>query len=112
MNIGLFDQRITLQHPVRMPDGGGGHSIDWTPVATVWAKVDSRVVGDPMTAMRDTPRHTYIITIRNRADVTAQMRVVWKNQVLQITGLPQSGERDPFRVLHCSDFIRAGFHEL
>ena len=39
INIGDLRTRLVLEAPSRAADGGGGASVTWSTVATVWASV-------------------------------------------------------------------------
>ncbi len=34
--------RLVLESPVTTPDGGGGHSLSWTPVGYLWGAIEPR----------------------------------------------------------------------
>lgn len=36
---GRLSQRLLIERQTRAPDGGGGWSVNWTPVAEIWAEV-------------------------------------------------------------------------
>jgi head-tail adaptor len=36
---GILDQRVTLETAADVPDGGGGYTRTWVPIATSWANV-------------------------------------------------------------------------
>ena len=54
MNIGLLHERLTLETPVRTPDGGGGAIVTWQTVAELWARVRP-ISGDER--LRPRPAH-------------------------------------------------------
>jgi SPP1 family predicted phage head-tail adaptor len=82
--IGALGRRLVLEQPVATPDGAGGVTITFEPLATVWAEVrwlsgDERfVAGRPEQASR------HVITLRWRGDVTAGMRFVGDGAVFGI----------------------------
>jgi SPP1 family predicted phage head-tail adaptor len=74
MSIGSLRDRLTLEQPVRTPDGGGGASIAWQPVADLWARVrpisgDERLAHDQVAG-----RLTHQVWLRHRPGVTPTMR--------------------------------------
>lgn len=55
-----LDRRLSLEDPMRIPDGAGGYIADWAPLGQLWARVtpqSGRETGD-ISAMR------YRITVR------------------------------------------------
>jgi SPP1 family predicted phage head-tail adaptor len=76
--------RLALQAPVGVPDGAGGLSVTYQPVATLWADVrwlsgDERRVADrPEQAAR------YEITLRWRAGIDAGMRLAGSGRLFGI----------------------------
>ncbi len=98
---GDLDQRVTIERPERAPDGGGGHTVTWEPVATVWAAVEPLSGRERLQAQQVQSAVTYRIRIRRRADITAGMRVVWCGQVTNIRACPDPGPRAAFMTLDC-----------
>ena len=82
--IGRLRHRMTIEQPVRAADEGGGATLTWSPLATVWAEVMARsgreiVSGDALAA-----RSFYRVLMRYRADVDPTMRLIWHDRVLEI----------------------------
>jgi len=59
-----LDARLTLESPVRSPDGGGGWTLDWTPVGHLWGEIAARSARERAVGTRPTARITHRITIR------------------------------------------------
>jgi len=82
--IGELSRRVTLERPDRTEDGGGGASVTWTPIATVWAAVTAAAAGE-ITATDDVAsRVRHVLRIRWRADVRAGWRAVLDGRALRI----------------------------
>ncbi len=81
---------MTLHSPVRAQDGAGGADMGWDGGATVWANVEERGGDERAAGERLAARARLRVTIRYRAGVTAEMRLLWNGRALGITGL-----RDP-----------------
>jgi SPP1 family predicted phage head-tail adaptor len=95
--IGRMRQRMTLQQAVRAPDGGGGATVTWTPVADVWAALvpiggDERVDADALQG-----RASHEIWIRFRADAAPQMRFVFGTRVFDIRSVTDVDEAHRFQ---------------
>jgi SPP1 family predicted phage head-tail adaptor len=87
---GQLRERVIIERPVRTADGAGGADVTWETLATVWAEVMALGGTEHVLAERDEARGPHRITIRFRGDVTAEMRLVWRGQTLNIRGM-----RDP-----------------
>tara|TARA_R110002110_G_scaffold24174_8_gene90974 strand:+ start:1301 stop:1624 length:324 start_codon:yes stop_codon:yes gene_type:complete len=87
---GGLRERVTIEVPTRVSDGTGGESVSWSALGTVWAEVLSLSGSEVTQAERDEARGRFTVTMRHRDDVSADMRLVWRGQVLNIRGL-----RDP-----------------
>ena len=101
--LGEMRERVTLQAPVRTPDGAGGADIAWDAGATVWAKVEARGGDERAAGERLAARARLRVTIRYRAGVTAEMRLLWNGRALGITGLRDPDGRKRFLVLDCEE---------
>ncbi|GMG81231.1 head-tail adaptor protein [Paralimibaculum aggregatum] len=53
--------RLTLESPVRSPDGGGGHVLAWTQEGQLWGRIEPRGAAEPALADRPTARLTHRI---------------------------------------------------
>jgi SPP1 family predicted phage head-tail adaptor len=93
MNIGSLRERLTLEQPVRTPDGGGGASISWQPVAELWAHVrpvtgDERLDHDQVAG-----RLTHRVWIRDRPGVVPAMRFRQGARIYEIVAVLRSPHR-------------------
>ena len=109
--IPRLDQRIKFQSESRTDDGGGGGTASWANIATapeVWAAVEPQTGREAVQAMMLQNPTMYRIVIRNRTDVTPQMRIVWTSRadkVLNIRAMPDPGPRAHFRELICEEGV-------
>lgn len=39
MNVPNLSRKLTLEAPMRVPDGAGGHARTWTPLGVIWADI-------------------------------------------------------------------------
>jgi SPP1 family predicted phage head-tail adaptor len=93
MNIGSLRDRLTLEQPVRAPDGGGGASVAWQPVAELWAHArpitgDERLRHDQVAG-----RLTHRVTIRRRDGVAPAMRFRQGARIYEIVAVLDSPRR-------------------
>lgn len=101
MSAGALRQRVTLEAPLRTPDGAGGAEIGWSEVATLWAAVEMPGGGEVAAGERLEARTRLRVTIRFRADVTAAMRLVWRGEALNIRAVADRDGRRRFLTLDC-----------
>lgn len=103
--VGHLDQRVTFQSPVEEPDGQGGVTrTGWaniTPTPTMWARVR---VADGSEGERDERRvaneYKAEIIVRNRADLTETMSVVWRGRRMNIRSiLPYDARREFVQII-------------
>jgi SPP1 family predicted phage head-tail adaptor len=87
---GNLRERVTVEAPSRNADGAGGADIAWSPLATVWAEVAALGGNEQTLGERTEARARHRVTIRYCADVTTEMRLVWRGRTLDIRAL-----RDP-----------------
>ena len=87
-------ERVRIERPVTTDDEYGGKTVIWEELATVFAQVNpvyaaitERVIGEQREANAG-----YRVLIRQRTDLTAAMRIVWKSHTLFIHSLHESGE--------------------
>ena len=93
MNIGDLKTRLTIQEPVRTPDGGGGFTTVWQNIATepvVFAQVIQTSGGETLRGQQVTAGAAYRITLRHRDDITPAHRLLDGATAYNITAL-----RDP-----------------
>lgn len=64
--------------------------MSWATLATVWAEISAATGAEVKLGERDEARGRFTVTMRHRDDVSADMRLVWRGDVLNIRGL-----RDP-----------------
>ena len=99
MNIGSLRERLTLEQPVRTPDGGGGASVTWQPVTELWAHVrpisgDERLEHDQVAG-----RLTHQVWIRHRAGVAPAMRFRDSARIYEIVAVLDSPRRTHLKCL-------------
>jgi SPP1 family predicted phage head-tail adaptor len=99
MNIGTLTERLTLETPVRTPDGGGGASVAWQPVADLWANVrpisgEERLMHDQLTA-----RLTHAVWLRWRAGITPAMRFRQDTRIYEIAAVLEPERRTWLKCL-------------
>lgn len=86
---GQLRHRIEIQRKTRgASDGAGGNiSETWTTLKKVWAKFEPLSGREIAVADQIVHRQLCRFTIRRRTDVTAAMRVIYKNRTFAISGV-------------------------
>lgn len=88
--------RLTLEAPLRTPDGGGGHTLAWTAIGTLWGEIEARSAREQAIGDRPASRITHRITVR-RGPTAAErpspdQRLRHRDRVFAIHGV---AEADP-----------------
>jgi SPP1 family predicted phage head-tail adaptor len=99
MNISNLRERLTLEEPVRTPDGGGGVSLAWQTVAELWAFVrpisgDERLRHDQLAG-----RLTHEVWIRYRPGVLPAMRFTQGARIYEIVAVVEAERRRRLKCL-------------
>ena len=74
VHIGELRTRLSLEVASRTADGGGGATLAWSEVASVWARVTPRSGSESYAQDRVSGSVTHEIVIRHRSGVTPDMR--------------------------------------
>ncbi len=91
--------RITLQHPVLTQDGAGGYTVEWQDIASLWAEFREINGREKFLNGKTESYATYILTIRKRDDITADMRVLYESRVFNIRAIAYPVENARNRML-------------
>lgn len=89
LTINRLRERITIEQPNYESDGQGGQDLTWSTLAAVYAEVVPMSSYTTARNLSDAVYQTagYRVTIRNRDDVTGNMRLQWKTRTLKISAL-------------------------
>lgn len=101
--IGALRQRVTLEAPIDAPDGAGGFSQDYAPVAQLWARLAPMGARQDFVAERQEQMISHVVTIRWRAGVTSGMRFVHRGRKLAIRAVFDPDERRHFLLCQCEE---------
>lgn len=106
IEAGQLRERVTLQAPSVVRNSIGEPVPAWTDVDTVWAHVKD-MSGREINAARAVQSEAVCrVTIRWRADISADMRVVRNGAVMVITAPPRMVGWKEFLELDCSEGLR------
>lgn len=101
--IGALRHRVTLEAPIDAPDGAGGFSRSFAPVANLWAHVAPSSAREDFIEQRSEQATNQIVTIRWRDDVSKDMRFVYRGRRLRIQSTFDPDERRRFLVCQCEE---------
>lgn len=105
MTAGKLRERITIQSETSTPDGGGGYTVGWNNVATVFAQVKPQRGKEALEAMQMRDTQLYDVVIRYRADVTPKHRISWGSRIFNIRAVMNKDERDRYLTLVCEEGV-------
>lgn len=97
--IGDLRHRVTLEAPLRTPDGGGGSALVWVPVAELWAAIRPVSGGETVLAEQISGRVTHVILVRRHDAVEPAMRFTLGTRIFLIAAVLDVDERH--RLLRC-----------
>jgi len=108
VRIGELRSRVTLQRESRVADGGGGYANVWTDLGaspTVWARIEPLRGREVLQALKLQAPVSHLVTLRNRADVTAGMRLVAGGRAFNIRAAINLEERGRWLELLCEEGV-------
>ena len=101
--VAALRNRVTIEAPVDAPDGAGGFTRDYVALAQVWAKIEPTSGREHFVEQRLEQSTSHVVTIRWRADVKSQMRVLHRGRKLMIRSAVDPDERRRFLVCECEE---------
>lgn len=105
--LGALRNRVTLQEESRAIDTGGGYTLTWSDVVTVWARVEPLAGGERLRAMQLEDKISHRVTIRHRTGVSAGMRLLHENRAFNIRSVIDPDERKHWLELMCDEGMAA-----
>jgi len=99
VNISDMRTRITFQQPTQATDAGGAQVTNWTNVATtptVWARWINEHGQEAMQSDAARSAQHAAVTIRHRADVNTNWRILKDGEPWQILSVDQIQDRNRY----------------
>lgn len=103
VRVGRMREQVVIQRRDVVRDAGGGETVTWTTVATVWARVKPVPREESVRAGAMAETTEYDVTIWHRDDVKARgWRLTWNGDPLNILSVANLDERDAMLTLRCA----------
>lgn len=99
VKAGDLDRRIVIESETITRSATGAEVISWATLATVWAKIEYRSGTETDEADQPVSLNKIFFLIRFRDDLTARMRIKYKDQYYSITFIENLG-REVGTFLH------------
>jgi SPP1 family predicted phage head-tail adaptor len=99
-HIGRLRHRLTLEAPQTTADEIGGRSVSWSPIATIWAAIETATGNEIGAEGQTDARLFHRITIRHRGDIGPAMRLTKGTRVFEIVAVRDADGRQRFLVIH------------
>lgn len=103
LRIAALRHRVTLEAPIDAPDGAGGFSRSFAPVAELWARITPSGAREDFIEQRAEQTTNHVVTIRWRDDIAKDMRFVHCGRRLRIQSSVDPDERRHFLVCQCEE---------
>lgn len=101
--IGALRHRVTLEAPIDAPDGAGGFTRSFAPIASFWARIAPSGAREDFVEQRAEQATNYVVMIRWRNDVSKDMRFVYRGRKLRIQSVVDPDERRRFLICQCEE---------
>lgn len=107
ISAGVLDQRVTLQSKSVSRGANGEEVVTWNDVATVWARVAQLRGREYFAAAQMQDAVDVKVTIRYRAGVTRDQRLLWNGAPLDIVSAIVVGRNEQIELM-CISGVRNG----
>jgi SPP1 family predicted phage head-tail adaptor len=102
MQAGRLDQRITIQTKSVTRASNGEEVVAWVALDTVWAEVKPLRAKEFFAAAQMQGSVDHQVRLRWRDDIARDMRLMWRDQPLDIVGIAELGRRDGLEIMAIS----------
>lgn len=99
MKAGKLDRRITIKTVTLTQNETGEEIESEVTLATVWAFLMEQRPGEVFAAGSDMQKEQVIFQVRNRNDLNTTMKVVYKTDRYEITGIKEVGRNNRLNLV-------------
>lgn len=92
MRIGLLRKQVTVQAETQTADGGGGYTLGWTNLMTVWAEIKPLNGSKVFVAHHLEGHVTHHVTMRYQSGITTDMRLIYGARLFNIRAVMNTDE--------------------
>lgn len=103
LDAGDLPHRITIESAAGTADGGGGETLVWDTLATLWAAVEPAAADEKIVAGHLAGVVTHTVTVRWRPDLAGGMRVLHRGRTLRVLTAFDPDETRRCTVLKCAE---------
>jgi SPP1 family predicted phage head-tail adaptor len=96
-------ERVDIQAVSETKDAMGSPVQAWSTVAQVWADVAPMSTSEQWRRQQMQSAAGFKVTVRYRADLTPQHRIVLRNRVFQVRGMTNPDQRKRFLEIACDE---------
>jgi SPP1 family predicted phage head-tail adaptor len=107
MQAGRLDQRITIQTKSTTRAVNGEEVVVWVVLDTAWAEVKQLRGKEFFAAAQMQAAVDHQVRMHYRSDITRDMRLMWREQPLDIVGIAELGHRAGLEIM-CVAGVRNG----
>lgn len=104
-----LNKYVLFQLPKLMPDEVGGHEVAWENIFSAWSKVMPISPSTIATGIKRQRPWKYKLITRFDKRINSQMRVIYRNEILQIDHVINVEEQNIFLEIYV---IKQGNYEL
>ena len=102
---GSLRETIIVQRYADQPDGQGGSTRIWAPLATLHAEIASLSGREAYQAQALRSLDTWDVTIRFRRDLSPKDRLLWRGLLMNIRSVSDPDGRRTWTVLRCESGV-------
>lgn len=106
VDLGDMRERVKIQRETRTDDTGGGASIAWVDIASVWASVAPISSSENLRAMAIALNISHKVTMRWREELGtldgSRYRLEWRGQPMHINGVFNPDKQRRFLEISCT----------
>lgn len=104
MNAGQLRERVTVQQAAETRNALGEVVQSWSALSTRWASVEGVSARELLSSGQQQIEMSHRVRMRYMSGLTQQMRLLWRNRVLEIVSILEHGNRTEHELL-CQEAV-------